>query len=130
MENFIGNAFAILTSPSLFVGIHCFIAMTLKAVAKYLPLFHALHLLSDNQISSLFKNTPEDVTKLFLEIAYNLTIRGSVALTAKEKTGLRVFSKELLRLGSRFTLKQKTSTLRRTPQLIRLLAAYMAKHLQ
>ena len=105
--------------------------MTIAAVRKYRPLFVSLKLLSLEQISSLFKTALSEFVELFIEVAFNVCIHGTVPLSKSEKTNFKKFSKDCLKItDSRFTVKQKQRIFVKTPKLAVALANCLAKYLE
>ena len=104
--------------------------MPLDAIVSFSPLFRSVKLLTDKQISFLIKYSDAKFLKVFLEVAANFAVFGSVKLQRKERASLKEFSKQLLKLvGTNLSPQQKRSLLARNPELCRVLSDCMAKRL-
>ena len=108
--------------------------MSFEKVRKLVPILRAVELLTDKQISALFQASTSGKENLllpsvFIEIANNISIIGSVALEPDDRTNLKKYSKELLQIANEdLSLKRKVQIFEKNPKLSALLAIVILKH--
>lgn len=97
----------------------------MSGLSRLMPLFQTIDtLLTDNEIKSLLAVADKSTVAAFCEIAYNVSIVGSVKPSEQQKAQLVKFRKALTTIvDKRETCTKRRDILSNHPKLVRLLVS-------